>query len=1604
MADWKQTTIPQLAAACVEYGIDVAPRSNKPVFIEAIEDYVQSRQDDGITAGLERIHQAKLDEDERVADERAARRQAKLEKEERDTEEKNRRQQLQLDEDEKRTRERVAEEARLAADEARAITERARAQSDLAQLEEERLHKEKLRDIELRLAADRVNAPQNLHVAPPTPAIVDITKLLHKYTDSENIEVYLTAFEKVCKIQDWEEATWSKYLPPLLSGRSFSAYSRLSVDDSRIYSKVKEALLQAYQISPEVYRSRLRSIKKDHNETYLELSYRIDESLRRWVASEKACTVEELLALLSKEQFLRALPLDLKLYVADRQPVNATDAAKIADLYTANRSHLRDYQPKSHFSNGKGNSRFPNSPENRRKFTNGISNSPSIPPSLKGSTVSQPAPPPAIISNSAPRFSAEGKQRNRLLCTHCNRTNHTVDTCFLLHPEMMTHHNSRPVRRVQAASSQDVTTPPPQALSRVKAPEIIDVNLPKDYMIEVVINDKIVTCLRDTGAELSLIRPELILPHQMTSSVILCKQPLDAHMKSVPLCELEVIINATSLTATMGIAPYLDVPCIIGNDIASRLTGLRPDVVYQVSTRSKARQQLADLRASRTADLPPPPLSVVEDSRQSPPPVTDITPPPAPAVDTAKVYYPLSSPSSPPVDHPVDFEDEEPLVRPPDAADLVPPQDIEDVDPAVLSALQRRDSSVQHLFELVGKPPNENGVSFILKKQILYREFRSRKNSDSPPVMQIVVPSQYRVRLLQLAHDVRPAAHQGATRMRAALTRLFYWPKLQDDVANWSASCDACQRAGKNGSPPPAPLMTVPIVGEIFQKIIIDCIGPFKETASGNKYALTVVDAASHFPECIPLPNIQAETIADALFQVFAHLGYPAEIQHDQALNFCNQLMAELWKKTGVRQIRSSPYHPATNSLNERYNRTIKEAMRILVEMYREDWDRQIPHLLFALRSAPCRTLGFSPFEILYGRHVRGPLDLVRETWEQPTEHGRKTHVIAYIQDLQDRLRNILQIAQTSAEEQQLIQKRYFDRKAKLRSFEPGQQVLLLLPTKDRLQCAWKGPFTVLKRTNAVDYIVDRTTRSCDHRTYHINMMKAYVSRAAHLVCYLNVPPEDASEILELPERSVSEDQAILLQKIQDSHLSTQQQATLKSLLDLYSATFSSLPGRTHLMEHSIELQDFTPTYQSAYRTNPHTQALIKKELDDLLKLGIIRRSNSNYSSPIVLVMREGKSPRAVVDYRQLNSKTVKDLYPMKNSESLIDTIGKAKFITVLDLSRGFNQIPLQEDSIKLSAFATPFGQFEYTRMSFGLTGSPARFQRLMDLVLEGAETYAQSYIDDVAVYSSTWDEHLVHLEDVLHRIQQANLTIRPDKTQLCKGKVTYLSYRIGSGTIKPEDAKVKVLLQYPLPKTKKDIRVYLGFTNYYKRYIQAYADLVAPLTDMLRKTSPDRVIWTPQADSSFSKLNRLLASSPVVNAPDFTRPFSIITDASDRAISAILVQTDAEDNEHPVAYLSRKLTPTEQNYSTIERELLAIIYGVSKYKHYVFGSPFTIITDHKPLQYLSRMSEHNSRLLRYSLILSQYSISIQHRSGSKLQNADSLSRIEVDLNSSEDR
>lgn len=1040
-------------------------------------------------------------------------------------------------------------------------------------------------------------------------------------------------------------------------------------------------------------------------------------------------------------------------------------------------------------------------------------------------------------------------------------------------------------------------------------------------------------CLRDTGSNVCVIQPQLATKSQLEQAI-------------ATRC---TVINGTEINAPL-VNAYVKSPYFTGHTKALVVTNaLYPLVVGNIKEKAKADTKFKSL-AAQTRD------AVIKKTK------------PLRKLNSAVI------------------------------GDL-------EITPQELSKLQKEDSSLSNYFKLASteeKQVTKSGKTFlfVVKRGILYRHFQS--SNELPIVKQVVVPSSLRIKVLTLGHQANFAGHQGVTKTADRILSAFYFPGIYGEINRFCKSCDVCQRMGPK--PMRALLGGHPIISEPFERIAMDLVGPIiPATERGHRYLLTAIDYSTRYPMAVALKRIDTETVADAMIDLLSNTGIPRQVLTDLGSQFTGKLMAEVSRLLSITALRTTAFHPQCNGLIERVHRSLKLTLKRLCADQPKQWDRYLSACLFSLREVPNESTGFSPFYLLFGRNVRSPMVILKEFWTQENDAETKS-TYQYVIDLQERLETTCRLAQGNQVVSKAKQKMYYDRKAKHRTLEVGDQVLVLLPKKkNKLELAFRGPYEVTKKRNNLNYLISMDGKE---KLFNINLLKRYHTRETtsdlsngmlYVACALTLDDtqvdqghSDVESLSRPPLRGGDGYRDVII----NENLERTQVERLKSLLYEYREGFTDIPGETNLVEHEINLTTDEVIRTKAYPIPHALKQVMRSEIKDMLASGIIEPCNSPYNSPILLIKKADGSPRFTFDGRGINRITVFDTEPLPNMATLFDELHSAVYLSSIDLSKGYWQVPVRKSDRHLLSFVcdTDSSSYCFSKMPFGLINSSATFCRLMRIVLAELPC-VKNYVDDIIVYTETFEQHLEVLAELFKRLREAGLTAKPKKMKIGFQKLPFLGHIVGNGTKQPLDNKVDAILNATPPNTKKVMRSFLGLIGFYRSFIPNFAAISAPLSDATKNGRPNKIVWSDTMLTAFNDLKHLMAKEPILKLPDFTKIFYLQTDASCLAISGCLMQTH-NDIKFPVQFISRKLTSHEQNYSTIEQECLSLVYCLKKLKYFLLGVHFILETDAKALLYLNKNKHStNKRLVRWSLEIQEYVFKTTFLKGSENFIADFLSR-----------
>ena len=1350
---------------------------------------------------------------------------------------------------------------------------------------------------------------------------------------------YFRTFERTAKHLNWPKPEWTWLLQTKLVGRAAVTYTNL--DKTEDYDFVKKSILDSYCITPDGYRQKFRNYIKPPIDTFVEFFTEKHRLFKKWLEATETSTFEQLVNIVVLEEAKQKLPLNILLHVEEKGEKDLMKTARIADSYFL--------LLKSHSAKNREN------------------------PIVKS---------PGSVN---PGISIGVKNPNNYkYCSYCKQAGHSIDNCTdprckksanpstalgksdssrdtwknnssYTRDKFKTPQNSKPIHNanVCASDSKDY-------FEGFKFKGVVSVDNPSKYHKVII--------LRDTGAAQSIICKS-------------CLPGIENHYTG----EKVVLNDLTSTTTLMLAKIYLDCPLIKGYVIV----GVREE---ELPVKGVGLLLGNDL----VGKVVMPSLMVVDSPLvESPTKDLDVCQPhifPACAVTRAQSNLSQSNTNS---DSSIDKLPSPLLTR-----DNLIAEQAADVTLAYC-----RNTAVENKSSICKVP------CFYYSEGILMRLFRpvDLPSADTwSEVHQIVVPRSIRISLVELAHDGL-AGHLGIKKTSQKLLQHYFWPGLKKDVQSFVRSCHICQMVGKpNDRIPPAPLKPIPVLREPFERIIIDCVGPLPRTKKGNQYLLTVMCPTTRYPDAFPLKNIRAKTITRCLLQMFTSVGIPKEIQSDRGSNFTSGLFQQVLKELNITQSLSSAYHPQSQGCLERFHQTFKSMLKKYCLEYSSDWDENVCLLLFALRECPQESLGYSPFQLLYGRQVRGPLKVLKDHWFSDPCPSPHLTVAQYVDNLKCNLLKVRKLALANLEKSQYKMKVHYDNKAKIRSFVPGDKVLLFLPIPGNpLKSKYNGPYVVLQKLSDHNYVVQTPDRRKDSQLVHVNLMKSFVERSlpddslncSNVMCNtsINYSNSDDFEVTDIPSPKTNPCNSEILKDLGKhlDYLSKPMKDELKNLIELYPNLTSDFPGRCNVLLHDVELfpDCKSPVRQAAYRVNPAKKEIMKKEVDFLLANNLAEPSKSPWASPCLLVPKSDTSWRFCTDFRKINRMTIPDSFPLPLIEDLIDAIGESKFVTTLDLQKGYYQIGLTQRAKEISAFVTPFGLYQYLVMPFGMRNAPATFQRVINYTIQDLEgTYA--YLDDILVISDDWETHIRRLTKLFARLSEVSLTINLAKSVFGRAQVNYLGHVVGGGHTRPKQANVESILTFPTPSSRKSLLRFLGMVGYYRRFCSNFSTIAAPLTNITSSKVPFK--WDSLCESAFQRLKQFLISDPVLKTPDHNRPFVLQIDASTIGVGAALLQAESQTGVlHPVSFYSAKLKAAQRRYSTIELEALSLVMALKKFEAYLYQHPHPIevFTDHNPLVFIDKMQHQNQRILRWAIQIQQFNLVIKHIKGTENVLADPLSR-----------
>jgi len=509
------------------------------------------------------------------------------------------------------------------------------------------------------------------------------------------------------------------------------------------------------------------------------------------------------------------------------------------------------------------------------------------------------------------------------------------------------------------------------------------------------------------------------------------------------------------------------------------------------------------------------------------------------------------------------------------------------------------------------------------------------------------------------------------------------------------------------------------------------------------------------------------------------------------------------------------------------------------------------------------------------------------------------------------------------------------------------------------------------------------------------------------IICEIQ-PAMVVEEVFDKIEGKTKQEEVIEGLNIDEANLlDHDQKEKIVNLLKKHKSIFSTSDtdiGVCNIIKHRIDLTTEVPFKQRHRRIPPNMIEEVRQHIEMLLATGVIKPSKSPYTSNVVLVRKKTGKLRLCVDYRQLNGITIKDSFALPRIEEIFDCLNGAKYFTTIDMKSGYHQIEVEEVHKERTAFTVgSLGFYEYNKMPFGLSNSPATYQRAMQEILGDLNMrICLIYLDDLIIFSDSFEQHLERLDLILETLHSANLKLAPEKCFFFKPEIKFLGHVVSEQGIHTDPEKIDKVVNWPVPQNSDELRSFLAFAGYYRRFIKDFSRVTRPLSELLPPTSTKKGQkkskvewrWTENEQHVFEHIKELLSTPPILGYPDFTLPFELHTDASTKALGAILYQ-EQNGQKKVISYASRVLNKSEKNYSAFKLEFLALKWAVTeKFSDYLTGSHFTVLTDNNPLTYILTSAKLDATGQRWASALCHYDFNIYYRAGWKNTDADGMSRF----------
>ena len=875
-------------------------------------------------------------------------------------------------------------------------------------------------------------------------------KLPYFEESKDKMDSYLSRFEKYATANKWDKNVWVAYLSALLKGRALDVYDRLSTEDAADYDKLKDALLKNFDMTERGFRKKFRYSRPERSETFIQFSSRLCSYLNKWLTMAKVeKSFEAVCDFMARDQFLEACSRELFVHLKPKAFENLDAMAKEADLFAEARGGVFSCVNKGQRDNNKAaaQSKPESKPSGKPDIKCGICGKGHLTircyknPDRKQAYSAEVASGSSGSKGSNSDYGGENEQGTQIKSEESESSR----------GRGYTRGRGRGYFR-----GRGKTDGAPRGGGHQMSFCKTEVNRDTDDGIESIYQSKIDSSLNSDSnvkegvcyflksrlptAQGTVNGTKVIALRDTGCTGCVIRRSLISDDQLIGKESDVTLIDETTQRYPLAVID-VDCPFFTGKTEALCMEDTLYDLV------------IGNIDGSKLPDMSHFSAAAVTRSQ---------------AKQSEKAYRKLKVPDQ------IINEDKEALKL------------AQATDPKLDSIRRRVDSGNI----TVSRGLNRGETKFVRKKGLLYRQF----TKGNKVTLQLVIPVGFREKVLRLAHETLLAGHLGIKKTLDRVVSEFFWQGVCGDVARFCKSCDICQRTIQKGRVTKVPLGKMPLIDTPFKRVAVDIVGPIEPRSDKkSRYIMTMIDCATRYPEAVALPSIETERVAEALIAMFSRVGIPSEMLMEHESRVTIEVMNEVSRLLSLQQLTTIPYRPYSKGPVERFHAMLKRVLLTMCAERPNDWDKYLPALLFAVREIPQESLGFSPFELLYGRNVRGPMQILRELWsvEETDEHARLTY--QYVIDLRERLEKTCKLAQDNVRRLDIKQNAFYDKRARSRKFDVGDKVLLLLPSEsNKVLLQWNGPYEVLEVVNAMNYKINVKGVV---NTYPANMLKLYVER-----------------------------------------------------------------------------------------------------------------------------------------------------------------------------------------------------------------------------------------------------------------------------------------------------------------------------------------------------------------------------------------------------------------------------------------------------------------------------------------------------------------------------